>query len=197
MKNESFLKGMLLLQQFFGRTLEPEVMEIYKTALNALDDETFLNGVARVVSTFTPTAACPFPVVAIINEACGNSPDQKAQNMLTKLRDIISSVGAYESVDFGDPALHAIINRYGGWPVICRWEYEDWQLNERNFLNAYKASVAFGEYAVPVIGITTAGNNLAGHDGYIPAPIQIGQRGEILKIGFVKKKITEQSKFVS
>lgn len=174
------------LQAYFGKILTDEVLEMYWDSIKNLDEIDFVRAVANLKNNFITTSACPFPLIAHFLESCGRAPDQQAQNVITKLRNAIREHGKYNTINFGNGALHTVIVRYGGWPAICTWSDKDWQLNERNFIAAYKAAMAYGDTSGPVIGITEAENKLTGYDKYTPPPVQIIEEK-------TKPKITQNS----
>lgn len=50
----------------------------------------------------------------------------------------IESVGAYQSVQFDDPAIHAAIVDLGGWEVLCTSKVDDLPFLQRRFCESHR-----------------------------------------------------------
>jgi hypothetical protein len=113
----------------------------------------------KVVETFTPTAQVPFPVPATFLKAAGEDPQSRARAAVGAVIAAAAKLGPYRSVSFGDPALHATIQRFGGWVEVCGWSQEDWKYSEKRFVESYAADVAAGVGGpARLVGIAERGN---------------------------------------
>jgi hypothetical protein len=56
----------------------------------------------------------------------------------TKLMRAVSRAGAYQSVVFDDPLMHAVVSDMGGWPELCRKRVEEIPFAEREFVERYR-----------------------------------------------------------
>lgn len=75
-----------------------------------------------------------FPRPAEIRELCASqvTVDDAAENAWMRFRYALQRVSIYDSVDFGDPILHATIRaQFGGWPQCL-----EIQSNRMNFVHA-------------------------------------------------------------
>lgn len=63
----------------------------------------------------------------------------------------IGAVGAYQDVDFGDPATHAAIHDLGGWPKVCRTELKELGYLQHRFTESYRAYTARGVSECPLV----------------------------------------------
>lgn len=88
-------------------------------------------------------------------------------------------VGQYESVDFGDPALHRVIVDMGGWPAFCCWPEEERPFKQKEFCDRYRAITARGvPFEAPeyLVGIHEL-NNRGAFPDYVPLPVLVNERG--------------------
>lgn len=141
---ETFTSCMSILQGIFGQ-LEDTKVKIYHTVLSHMPDADFEIATKRLIKTFKPTSTVQFPVPANFSEAVGDTPTIKAQEYLSRLQKAVYSVGSYRSVDFGSPALHSVIDRFGGWGLICQWGQKEWDINESRFLKALEVAIEYGD----------------------------------------------------
>lgn len=66
-----------------------------------------------------------------------------------KVHDAMSSVGAYRSVVFDDPAIHATIEDLGGWVKVVRTDLKEIGYLQHRFCEAYKAYAGRGSFPYP------------------------------------------------
>lgn len=59
--------------------------------------------------------------------------------------DAMQRVGAYQSVDFGDMAVHCAIEDLGGWTNLCRTTMEQLGFVQKRFCDAHRAYSSRGE----------------------------------------------------
>lgn len=81
-----------------------------------------------------------------------------------KALDAMQRVGAYQSVCFDDPAIHAAIEDMGGWPKLCRSTSDELPHVQRVFCQTYRAYSGRGDFSYParLVGVHEAENALAG-----------------------------------
>jgi len=63
----------------------------------------------------------------------------------------IGAVGAYQDVDFGDPAAHAAIHDLGGWPKVCRGDLRELGHLQHRFCESYRSYIARGVTTCPAV----------------------------------------------
>jgi len=94
----------------------------------------------------------------------------------SKLFDAMQRVGAYQSVAFDDPIIHAVVEDLGGWMKLCRSEMNDLSYTEHRFCESYRAYANrggdIGEYPAKLAGQYELDNRQAGKR--VAAPILIG-----------------------
>jgi len=190
MTNEEYLVRMTYLQKYFGHKLDDEINKLYWNRLKNVDTSTFSDSVKNIIDTFRPTQKVPFPLIVDFLEQSGETGDNAAERAIATIRDSVMSVGAYRSVDFGDPALHATIKSFGGWIAICGWGDEQWQMNRRNFIQAYKSALTRKEDVCHLSGISEKAN------GYLADPVSIVKFGKFFEADKLEDKTqdTEQAK---
>ena len=133
------------IQKYFGKVLVDEVLEIYIERLAKLDEKDFKAASVRIMDGFSPTSTNPFPLIKDFLEAVGLDGRSRAVNIVSVVRHKIEELGQYESADFGDPALHSVIKRYGGWvEMVLNNTDQWWSLHERNFISAYESALKSG-----------------------------------------------------
>ena len=76
-----------------------------------------------------------FPKPSELLELIQGNPNQRAERAWEMVCHAIDRYGAYESVQFTDPAISRAINRIGGWVSVC-YRTEKWVRKE--FLESYK-----------------------------------------------------------
>jgi hypothetical protein len=79
----------------------------------------------------------------IVRELGGTFTDRAllAWNRVTRA---MSEVGAYASVDFGDPVIHETISQLGGWSAICRVPNDEQQFLQKRFCDFHRTFTTRG-----------------------------------------------------
>ena len=100
-----------------------------------------------------------------------------------KTLDAMQHVGAYASVCFDDPAIHAAVDDLGGWPKLCRSTMDELPFVQRRFCDAHKAYAARGHFDYParLCGETEQANAVGGYS--TPPVVLIGDPEQALKVG--------------
>lgn len=138
MNQDIFLPQMGFIFKCLGRKPDTEIVEFYWEALKHMEDIEFCTAVKNIMREFIPTSTNPFPLPAHFNKFTANDARGDAIRAVTAIKACIKRVGAYESVNFGDNTLCAVIESCGGWPAICTWTDQDWNINEGRILEQYQ-----------------------------------------------------------
>lgn len=86
-----------------------------------------------------------FPTPVELRELAGEPrPGDAAILAWEMARSAISSVGAYRSVAFDDPLIHAAIRMLGGWDVLCQMTSDDAVFRRKDFIAAYETCARVG-----------------------------------------------------
>lgn len=188
MEYDFYLKHMLMIQDVFETNLADSKLEVYWIALQGLSEKEFSNACSGILQHYKYNK---FPLPAVFFEYAGQSPDDLANMAVSRLKKAILSVGQYESVSFGDLALHSVIMRFGGWGPICAWGYDDWKINEGRFIAAYKSAVICKDKGPEYLpGIHELQNRGKAFDEWIKKPKLIGNNGRA--IGFVRNDLQDK-----
>ena len=129
MKKETFAKGMILLQKIYGK-LDHDLYKIYWDQLKQTEDRTFELAVKKIIDSYEFNF---FPKIAVFKKNIGEDYKTRAHNAVLRVKYATTHVGQYESIDFQDRQLHAVIQQYGGWPDICMWHDDEWKYQEKYF----------------------------------------------------------------
>lgn len=81
-----------------------------------------------------------------------------------KVLEAIQRVGAYSSVVFDEPSIHAAIEDMGGWCKVCRSTMDELQFVQKRFTEAHRVYAARPGHPYPgrLIGESEAANRTAG-----------------------------------
>ena len=121
--------------------LSKEKQEIYFLALKDLSREEFQTGFIRIVKDREYTN---FPSIAEIRKYSLWLKEQDVETRIhiakEKLKVAIKVYGAYQTVGFDDPNIHAVIDSLGGWLQVCTMNLEDFdKFITFEFKKIYKA----------------------------------------------------------
>lgn len=112
-----------------GEPLTTDRLNFYVATLDDLPLSMVLHAIQLAAKT------CKFfPRPAEIRELCQSevTPEDAAENAWMRFRYALQRVSIYDSVDFGDPILHATVRaQFGGWPQCL-----EIQSNRMNFVHA-------------------------------------------------------------
>jgi hypothetical protein len=153
-EQEAYVTSQLArLQAFYGIVIPVDRLEIYAEELGHLTPAQIDEAVTRIKRTWRPSGPNPYPPICEFLSAAGVSDEGGEYMAIAALRTATGKVDAYNSVSFGDPALHYAIRAYGGWVAICNWTQTDWGVNEGRLREAYREAKA---------AKADGGNHLAG-----------------------------------
>jgi len=138
MNDSTFKAGIAFLSNMYGKKCDDQTVSAYWNILKKYSDENFKMMLENLTENFIPTSQVPFPLIPHFLQACGASGRARGRIAIRAIME--SGQTAYGSVNFGDRALHATINHFGGWPVVARWGHIDWGYKEKAFLETYEAN---------------------------------------------------------
>lgn len=135
MNEKTFQRGMAELFEIFDKQLSPAGLELYWRAIRHIGDGGFRKAVERAAQR---ERFFPKPVVLL--ELSGHGGEDASIDAESKLLAAVAAHGAYESVDFADPAINAAVRSLGGWPALCAIEMDDWtKYRAREFKRLYES----------------------------------------------------------
>lgn len=68
----------------------------------------------------------------------------------SRVWNAMQSVGAYQSVNFSDPIIHAAIVDIGGWQALCRINLDELPFVQKRFCDAFRTYSARGKPDAPL-----------------------------------------------
>lgn len=149
---------------FYRQDVTEFTLDVWKLACMPFDIE-------QVRKAFTAHATNPdgghFPPkpADIVRQLHGTQTD-RALLAWGEVYQAMRDVGAYTSVDFGNPAIHAAVVDVGGWPALCRTGTDELAFVQKRFCDAFRTYSARGAPdAPPRLSGVSAIDNLA-----LPAP---------------------------
>lgn len=92
-----------------------------------------------------------------------------------KVFEAMQRIGAYTSVDFGEPAIHCAIEDMGGWQKLCRSTMDELPFVQKRFCETHKAYSLRGDMLrdIPALmGELEQRNRIGGHP--TKPPVRIG-----------------------
>lgn len=120
----------------FGTKLTEARVRVYAADLDDLPQEQ----VVQALRTCRREGSGFFPSVAEVRRQCVATPDDRALLAWNAMEQAASKVGAYQSVEFGDPvAAMALLQVFGSWPAWCEMEQgPELALKRQQFMALYR-----------------------------------------------------------
>ena len=145
MDRKTFSEEMVKIQMAFGDVKEEKFKFYFELLREQISNEQMIKATKNLCAEFVPTAANQFPAPAHIISAAGLSSVNSAQDYITMVRHTARKVGGWKSIDFGSPALHSVIERWGGWEAISAWGQDEWDINEGRFKTVLEMALKNGD----------------------------------------------------
>lgn len=160
---------------FYGKDASKFAVEVWFQALKGYDIEAIRDAFGRHCVNPDTGQFLPKPA-DIVRMLAGSSADS-AMSAWSKVVRAIGSAGAYATVVFDDPLIHAVIRDMGGWIGLCHTADDELPFRRNEFVTRYRGfrqrSIT-PEYPHKLIGISDAQN---AEDGYhAQHPTLIGDR---------------------
>ena len=184
MKANEFKKFEIMINQTADLIGRPRLTEgainLFFDFLKRYTFEQILQGLALHMND--PQKGQYMPKPADIIAALVGDPEALASQAWAKVNDAVTRTGAYESVVFDDPVIHAVISDMGGWMDLCRCQLEDYKFREHGFLKRYKAYLGrnLGKYPKTLVGESEIYNRANGHE--VRPPMMIGDPVKALEV---------------
>lgn len=118
-----FAQILTAMAEIYDKELSEISVQLYWNCLKHLDFDHFREACAKCVETskFMPKPA------EILQNASGGPRETHAIREWDAIQAAVSSVGAYQSVEFDDPVTAKAATAVGGWSELCRpTEDEHW-----------------------------------------------------------------------
>lgn len=133
---------------FYGKDVSAFALGVWWEACQAFEIE-------QVRRTLTAHAMHPengqyAPKPAdLVRELAGTYTD-RALMAWGRVSRAMSEVGAYASVDFTDPVIHATVRELGGWSAICRVPNDEQQFLQKRFCDFFRTYTTRGVTEAPL-----------------------------------------------
>ena len=178
MNRAEFGQGLALLTGVVGKPMPDEQIAGWFAMLKDLTAEQFQRGIVETLNTHQFAGFPPIGTVrtnALAGTAGTMPPQDRPMAAWLAVRDAIRRVGAYDSPNFADPVINAVIRDLGGWPLICDTPTNKMQWVEKQFRDAY--TTYLGAALKPhqtkrLAGITEIDNS---RNGYSSEPVRVAE----------------------
>jgi hypothetical protein len=146
MTEDFYLSEMAYLCNYFNIDAKMQAKKgfDYWPLLKHMANEEFHIAVVGIIREFIQYGKNDFPLISHFLKFCSSDAQGQAVRAISTLKACIRSIGKYESVSFGDSALHAVVEGFGGWPAVCAFSDSDWNVNEGRMIEAYKTRFQSG-----------------------------------------------------
>lgn len=167
-----FLQTLSGVHDFYGKEMTEFAAEVWLQACRTFDAEQVSKALSAHLMDSERGQFMPKP--ADIVRALQGTHTDRALMAWGRVHDAMGRVGAYASVDFGEPAIHAAISDMGGWPAICRSTIDELPFIQKRFSDAYRvySSRGVAQPLAYLTGESEAANKLEGRP--ISAPVALG-----------------------
>lgn len=159
--------------ELYGKSLSEQWVDLYWRALESFEFEAVQS--ALQVHVTHPDVGQYFPKPADIVRGIVGSSQMQALQAWTQVEHAIRKVGAYQSLVFDDPLIHAVLEDMGGWIRLCSMTLSEMPFRANEFQQRYRGYVTKKPNRHPayLCGITEREN---AKNGYAtPAPWFIGE----------------------
>lgn len=167
--------------ELYGKTISEGAMQLWWQSLERFEIEQVQRAFRAVVESPDGGQFMPKPA-DIIKALDGNSTD-RSLIAWGKVLDAMSRVGAYQSVAFDDPAIHAAIVDLGGWVTLCRTQNDEMPFVQRRFCDAHKTYSHRPDMPYPAVlqGESEQANRARGISK-APSPTLIGDQSKASRV---------------
>lgn len=156
-----------------GLPVDDDVILLWCMAMRDLSQSEVQDAILGFVQNSTE-----FPTPAAVRKFAGPrglADSERAKLAWGQVRTAIRQHGGYQSVDFEDRIVNAVIREMGGWNQLCESSVDEMVWREKDFIRLYEAVAKSGvgdASALP--GLCEASNVKAGLP--MPEPCRVGAR---------------------
>ena len=172
-RQEQIAECVAILAEAFRQRVSETTFQSYDIGLSDLDVGDIKRAVVRAIRE------CQFmPTVHELRKLCGagaSSIDMKDRPFAAwqAVRDAIRRVGCYDSPNFADPVINAVIRALGDWVNVCDTPTDEMHWLEKRFCQVYLAlsGAKLPEHQTKrLAGITEITNS---RNGYRSEPVRV------------------------
>ncbi|MDE2104339.1 MAG: hypothetical protein KGL39_44285 [Patescibacteria group bacterium] len=131
-----FLEVLSAVFTLYGKEFSETVGEIWCAAFQDYEFSAVKDALSR--HAMNPDSGQFLPKPADVVKMIGGSTMDAALVAWSKLERAVKGVGAWRSVAFDDPLLHAVVNEMGGWIALCEVSLRDWPFKQNEFVARYR-----------------------------------------------------------
>ena len=179
-----FMKVLTDVMAFYRQDVSPFALSVWWQAAQPFDLEQVSK--ALTAHALDPDRGQFAPKPAdLVRQLQGTSTDRSLMAW-AKVYDAIRQVGAYSSVCFDAPVIHAVVDDLGGWVRLCRSETSEIQFVQKRFCDAYKAYAGRTDITFPskLLGAHDLENAKVGFKSQMPVLIGNPEAArEVLRLG--------------
>ncbi|MGL4576992.1 MAG: DUF6475 domain-containing protein [Burkholderiaceae bacterium] len=170
-----FMEVLAGVHDFYGKDLSPFAMQVWLQAVASVDIDQVTKAFSAHLHDPERGQFMPKPA-DLVRQLVGTHADRSLVAW-GKVNEAMRAVGAYESVVFDDPTIHAAIEDIGGWPAVCAGKVDELPHLQRRFCDSHRAySKRPGHaYQARLPGIYEGQNATAGKR--VAPPVLIGDPG--------------------
>ena len=138
MQNHDLIKFTVMLigvGELYGRAISEMLTDIYWQSLKCFE----LQDVKRAFEAHihNPDGGQYFPKPADLVRFIEGSGETKALQAWAKVSKTIVQIGAYQSIVFDDPLIHAVLEDMGGWIKLCATLTKEMPFRANEFQKRY------------------------------------------------------------
>lgn len=169
---------------FYRQDTSPFALQVWWTACQPFSLEQVTKAMSAHAVDADRGQFAPKP--ADVVKALQGTKTDRARSAWGKVMDAMQRVGAYQTVCFDDPVIHAVVEDIGGWMNLCRSDFDQLSFTEHRFCESYRAYSGRSDVAYPakLLGQHEMDNRQAGRR--VSPPVLIGnpeKAAEVLKLG--------------
>lgn len=176
MTRTEFAQGIALLNGCVGKSMPDEQVKAWFAFLGELTVEQLKRGIVESLKTHHFAGFPPVGTIrtnALAGVESNIVPKDRPILAWQAVRDAVRRVGAYDSPNFADPVINAVIRELGGWPCLCDTPGDEMHWLERRFCAAYSALAGANlpeDQTKRLVGITEIDN---ARSGYRSEPVRV------------------------
>jgi len=172
-----FSRMLQTVAEQYSKTLSESVLKLYWSGLEHYDLQAVRKGLNAHVRN--PDFGQFMPKIADIVRAIEGTNVDAALLAWAKVEEGVKGAGAYDTVAFDDPIIHAVLADMGGWIETCATTHKEWDFRGAEFAKRYRGYKERTEpfsYPKTLLGIFDRENLANGYAAGAPKLIGNPQR---------------------
>lgn len=172
---KSFSDRLAVVYGFYNKEFTRAHLEVWWAAMQGYDERAIADALNRHCTD--PDRGQFLPRPADLIRLIGGGTQDAALLAWSKVDSGIREAGAYASVVFDDPLIHAVLTDMGGWQSMCSVMLDELPFKAKEFENRYRGyrnKGAINSWPTHLPGIAEGHNKSKGLD--TDPPLMIGDR---------------------